>query len=425
MSNLQAAIRQAMTRVRASDPREATHILLQALRHRECATNPAAATGEVLSLYGSSNTAFAIDPNAECIGAEDQRPFDPGPAAFRNPVGIPDATRPARVRRGLADVISSLRTGKLKLSSETPKARPRRDRPISAPIATNAQFLARSITCGSSAFHFKLYVPSSSKPRGLIVMLHGCQQNPDDFALGTNMNAIAEAHGLLVAYPAQSSSSNMQNCWNWFNPADQVRDKGEPSFIAGMTRLLVSEYGIEQNRVCIAGLSAGGAMAVVMATAYPELFATVAVHSGLPYGSANDVVSAFAAMRGDSGYAFKAKAGQQDFLRSPPRMILFHGTDDRTVHPVNAARLITTAETRLPPGHARHDKRISVGKRWVQHMALRSPEGIAAVESWMIEGCGHQWSGGNPDGSYTDALGPDASSEIVRFLLQRPATSGE
>ena len=162
-------------------------------------------------------------------------------------------------------------------------------------------------------------------------------------------------------------------------------------------------------------------MAVVMGTAYPELFDTVAVHSGLPYASANDVVSAFAAMRGDTGHTFKAKAGRQDFQGNTPRMILFHGTDDRTVHPVNAARLIATAETRLPPGHARHDKRMSVGKRWVQHMALKSPEGSTAVECWLVEGAGHQWSGGNPNGSHADALGPDASAEIVRFFLQRRA----
>jgi hypothetical protein len=160
------------------------------------------------------------------------------------------------------------------------------------------EFLEGSFSAAAGTRRYKLYVPSApaSGPRPLIVMLHGCTQDPDDFAAGTAMNALAEEHGCLVLYPEQARGANVSLCWNWFEAPHQERDGPEPSLIAGMTRELIESRQADPARVYVAGLSAGGAMAAIMAAAYPDLYAAVGVHSGLPVGRARDMITGLAAM---------------------------------------------------------------------------------------------------------------------------------
>ncbi|WP_296951740.1 PHB depolymerase family esterase [uncultured Massilia sp.] len=256
---------------------------------------------------------------------------------------------------------------------------------------------------------YKLYVPGSHAGQAapLLVMLHGCTQNPDDFALGTGMNEIAEETGCLVVYPAQSQQANPSRCWNWFNAVDQQRGQGEPSIIAGLTQAVMERHAIDPARVYVAGLSAGGAMAAIMGTLYPDLYAAVGVHSGLPFAAAHDLPTAVAAMKGD----FRAHHAPGKALP----IIVFHGDKDATVHPANGAELIarrrrdpadiTVVEPgAMPDGHA-----------WTRTVH-RLPDGAVHAEHWVVHGSGHAWSGGDTRGTYTDSKGPSASREMMRFF---------
>ncbi len=274
------------------------------------------------------------------------------------------------------------------------------------PLPSGAAFLSGSYTGGAGTRPYRLYVPSHRAMRmPLLVMLHGCTQTPEDFAAGTRMNTLAEAAGLVVLYPAQVASANQQRCWNWFNPADQQREAGEPSLIAGMTRQVLAEHAGDPARVYVAGLSAGGAQAAIMARTYPDLFAAVGVHSGLACGAASDMVSAFAAMR----------QGKPGLGRHAVPCIIFHGDADHTVNPRNAAAVasqagaagvVDTEQGQVPGGLAYTRTR------------QRAPDGRIAVEQWMVHGAGHAWSGGSAEGSYTEPRGPDASREMLRFFRE-------
>jgi poly(hydroxyalkanoate) depolymerase family esterase len=276
--------------------------------------------------------------------------------------------------------------------------------------ALPGKFIDGSHSNAAGSRNYKLYVPSTytgKEPVPLVVMLHGCTQDPVDFASGTQMNQLAEEMHCLVVYPAQSQQANAHRCWNWFSAADQTRDQGEPSIIAGITRDIMASHQVDASQVYVAGLSAGGAMATIMGTLYPDLYAAVGVHSGLPFASAHDLPSALAAMKGKFGKA-------QPPGKSIP-IIVFHGDKDTTVHPANGDELIARGAHhagkeiviepgRVPDGHAY--------TRTVHHRADGTPQ----AEQWLIHGAGHAWSGGSAHGSYTDGKGPDASREMMRFF---------
>jgi len=247
-------------------------------------------------------------------------------------------------------------------------------------------------------------------------MLHGCTQNPDDFATGTRMNDLAEERTFLVAYPAQAGNANMQKCWNWFQAADQQRGRGEPSIIAGITSQVAEEYEVAEGRVYIAGMSAGGAMAAIMGATYPDLYTAVGVHSGLAPGAASDLSSAFTAMRQGGPVVAHQNVSGRDREILPT--IIFHGDGDTTVHPRNGDRLLA----HLSNGRSVSSLRVRTRRGRVQggheytRFTYHDTEGRELVERWSVHGLGHAWSGGSYPGSYTDPKGPDASAEMVRFF---------
>lgn len=296
--------------------------------------------------------------------------------------------------------------------------------PIEQPIPDNAQFLKGTLKSSQGSHDYRLYIPSNyaqAVEEGLrvplIVMLHGCTQSPEDFAAGTRMNELAEEHRCLIVYPSQPASANQNRCWNWFNPTDQQQGKGEPAWLAALTQSIIKDYAVDSSRVYIAGLSAGAAMALIMAETYPELYAAVGVHSGLAYRSATDLPSALMAMR-QGGSSAPKPAGSSKFVP----MIVFHGDQDHTVSIRNGGQIVEQAKHRLQAQKTnltiQQHKQCSEQNSRSTQLEICDDKGVSQLEYWKIHGAGHSWAGGSSAGSYTDPKGPDASKEMLRFFLK-------
>jgi poly(hydroxyalkanoate) depolymerase family esterase len=279
-----------------------------------------------------------------------------------------------------------------------------------AATGPGGRFLSRSFTSAAGTLSYRLYIPTgySGQAVPLVVMLHGGTQSAVDFAAGTGMNELAERNTFLVAYPEQARAANPMGYWNWFEPAHQHRGVGEPALLAGITREILTEFAVDGGRVYVAGLSAGGAMAAVLAATYPDLFAAAAVHSGLAFGAAHDVASAYRAME------HGAPPGTISAGNIPH--IVFAGAVDQIVAAINANQLASAAVHATGAQPTPDVRRGRAGGRDFTQATYRDTSGGAVVEHWIVAGTGHAWSGGSPAGSYTDPSGPDASAEIVRFF---------
>ncbi|MEP6607344.1 MAG: PHB depolymerase family esterase [Burkholderiaceae bacterium] len=307
-----------------------------------------------------------------------------------------------------------------------PAQAPLEDEPL-LPVESGT-FLSKTFSSDVGSRSFKLYVPScyTEAPLPLIIMLHGCTQDPDDFAMGTRANRWAEGRRCLVAYPEQIQRANSHRCWNWFRPGDQHGGRGEPAIIAGITSQIADEYRVDIRRIYVAGLSAGGAMAAILGHTYPDLYAAIGVHSGLPVGAANNVPSALALM----------KTGRSPLTHGLPRptsklsnagrvvpLIVLHGDADRTVNPINAARLVEDALAarqtlaRDQPSQPRVQTAVATEDSHGYHRTVYTDAGgIGVIEYWQLYGAGHAWAGGNRAGSFADARGPDATKAMLDFF---------
>ena len=428
---------------------EATRLIQQALGLSDAAAPasppPARAKPQKAagwwSRAGSSGDAVADVPfreirkesaNEAAFAAPDQAATPPDDAAIA----------PAAVLKNLADPPEKVDAPLVEAPpAEAPAARPT---PTFKPRP--ASFNELSFRLGDTSHAYRLYVPASVAPPGtgekvllpLVVLLHGCKQNAEDFALGTAMNALAEEKKCLVLYPEQSSTANSMRCWNWFDAAHQARDAGEPKMIAALIRKVLKSHDADPSRVYIAGLSAGGAMAALMAGLYPEMFAAVGVHSGLPPGAANDVMSAFSAMRRGARKNSDSLADLQgddgDAFVMPT--IVFHGSADMTVNPDNGEQIADAALAALAGAgivlkkveQAEDSPGSSSGRRETLRTIYSAADGVPYVEYWAVGSGPHAWSGGDAAGSYTDPHGPSASQAMLEFFLQHrregPAEAG-
>ncbi|AKH18547.1 hypothetical protein SY84_12405 [Deinococcus soli (ex Cha et al. 2016)] len=284
---------------------------------------------------------------------------------------------------------------------------------------------------------YTLYTPAAGAgaARPLVVMLHGCTQSPADFAAGTRMNDLADTQGFLVVYPEQPSSANQNRCWNWFDPAHQARGQGEPAAIRAVVDAVKGRVNVDAARVYVAGLSAGAAMSVIMGATYPDVFSGVGVASGLEFRAATSSSAAFTAMNSggpNPDVQGTAAYNAMGTFKRTVRTIVFHGSSDYTVYPVNgdqvAAQWVQTndlADDGQDNG-SRSTAQVTTRSGTVSGGRAYSVKTFAGgvVEQWSVTGMGHAWSGGSTAGSYTDPKGPDASAELWRFFSAGTAGGG-
>ena len=296
-----------------------------------------------------------------------------------------------------------------------------------SPKGRNSSFTLHQFVFEGDVYPYRLYIPSlpasafgQPTKMPLIVLLHGCKQDALDFSHGTAMNTLAENHQAMVLYPEQVISSNAMRCWNWFDPNHQQTDQGEPGMIAALTLKMIAECHADPARIYVAGLSAGGAMAAVVAHLYPLLFAAVGVHSGLAAGAAQSMMQAFSAMQ----------EGSKGSRTTAMPTIVFHGTADQTVNPNNGKYVVDAALTAYKAKGQELVKSKASAKTLgeasggasqdepAERTTYSNAAGKPFVESWRIPAGPHAWSGGNSRGSYTDPDGPDASKAMLAFFLQ-------
>ena len=302
-------------------------------------------------------------------------------------------------------------------------------------------------------YKYKLYVPDeyhSEQESPLMVMLHGCGQNPDDFAAGTNMNTLAEKENFLVLYPdmnrhfkpSDMTGYNPFGCWNWFFDNNQHRGKGHPKLIYDMINEVKGTYNIDSTKVYAAGLSAGASLACILGVTYPDVFNGIGICSGVAYDAAKvfiltDPMADEAKKRMEKGVPDPYACGNSAYeemgeYQKKMRVIVIHGIHDTVVHPINAQQVITQwAQTNflVDGGEGLADVTPAViksdllnGKSYTQHIH-HDEEGEPLLELWMIDQMGHTWSGGNPEGSYTDPEGPNAYRNYLELFQSTTTTT--
>lgn len=294
-----------------------------------------------------------------------------------------------------------------------------------------------------------LYLPAgvadtsatSATPRPLVVMLHGCLQSAADFAAGSRMNQLAERKGFAVLYPQQSSAADAHRCWHWYQRATQ-RGEGDIGVIAAMVAQVQGKHGLDASRTYVAGLSAGAALAAILALRHPGLFAAVGMHSAPVFGTTHSPFSAYRAMQHGSassyGAAARAFAGAEPQFPGMPA-ILIHGDNDTVVRRVNADQLAEQFEIINGPALAQSASREGpVVRRHPERRGGRRPRHAYQTSTWYagrkpqlvkcdVDALGHAWSGGDASVEFNEPQGPDATLMMWTFFSyhRRVAVSPE
>ena len=311
-----------------------------------------------------------------------------------------------------------------------------------AQVQAEGRFVDGVFSSDAGTRRWRLWVPNGYSPSQrlpLLVLLHGCTQDPDDLARGTRVADHADRLSVLVLLPEQPASANIKKCWNWYDPKHQRRDAGEPALIAGATRQVMNEWSVDARRIYVAGISAGAAMASVMAIGYPDVFAAAGLHSGIPFAAASDVMQGVGAMANGAPDTERLARAAFDAMGARARsipVIIVQGAADGVVRPVNATNTRDSwfAMNALAAGDrtaatpiVRRTTAAAGGLAYTKEcVGSATADGTCAVVVVMIDGLGHAWSGGSSSGTFADERGPDATAEILSFLLARsmPARPG-
>lgn len=285
---------------------------------------------------------------------------------------------------------------------------------------------------------YKLYIPTGYRPEEpvpLFLLLHGCNQGPDNFARDTEMNEYAERANFIVVYPEQTRANHRIRCWNWYKPENQVRGRGEPRDLAGIVNQVKQDFAIDNRRVYVAGISAGATMATILGVTYPDLFAAIGICAGLQYKATTNLVKGvFAMLRGgpdprvQATLAFEAMGNHKRIMP----VIVFHGTADTTVAPINADQVIAQwgRTNQLVAGEDPLtvadfspteviQRSVPNGRSYTEYVYCDQTSEVL-MKKYLIDGMKHVWPGGPKTGSYTDPTGPKASQLLVDFFLEHP-----
>jgi poly(hydroxyalkanoate) depolymerase family esterase len=272
----------------------------------------------------------------------------------------------------------------------------------------------------------------------MVVMLHGCAQTPADFAAGTQMDQLADQKQFIVVYPQETTTTNQEGCWKWFDPADQARGSGEPAIITGIVQTVEhnsSQWTLDLHRVYVTGLSAGAAMSVILGATYPDIFAAIGVASGLEYQAATTSTDAATALR--QGGPDPMQQGQVAYnaMGSAARVvptISFHGTSDYLVYPINGEQVVrqwmqtnhlasqNTYNASFQSPTSTTNGQVSGGHSYTRY-TWNDNKGNEVQEYWVVNGMGHAWSGGSSSGTFTDSQGPGATEAMYNFFMSHPS----
>ena len=260
------------------------------------------------------------------------------------------------------------------------------------------QTLSGTHSLGAERRAYRLYLPSAATdgPRALLVFLHGCTQDADDALRGTRLRQYAERAGLLVLAPEQTVNANPQKCWNWYAPAHQQRNAGEPALLASMIEEIATQHGVNSSRVHIAGMSAGGAMAALLVTAYPERYASLTVISGVPVGAASSIPDALSAMREGPRDGTVSAAIVQERMGTRARavpLLVMHGGKDAVVSARNADAIVLQWREVLE-AQGLSLARFATDADAAEQIDWKDARGTLWLRSLRFTDVGHAWSGG-------------------------------